>query len=142
MVVGSYWFKRQSGGIGMYARVFVATEPAVAASSVEVSEHEFEWLEEAYGPAGWEGRHAEDFRRGALWGAEYALNHRPVRSEPHFVRATILTIRATTVDTTENTVAFATCFAIWDALGVEGREIPFIEGRRIIFPGISREPAS
>jgi hypothetical protein len=120
MASGEYKLARQRAGRGLYARVKVAVtegDPAVA-----VDDDVFDWVKEVYGPNAFAYRDSDDFRGAAKLGAEHALRNLSRPSTLQRVR--VVEIHVTTVDSTRSAVAFAACFAVWNALGDPGTNAP------------------
>jgi hypothetical protein len=123
MAFGEYKLARQRAGRGLYARVKVAVtegDPAVV-----VDDDVFAWVKEAYGPNAFAYRDSDDFRGAAKLGAQHALHNLSSSSTLQHVR--VVEIHVTTVDSTRSAVAFAACFAVWNALGDTGTNAPMLE---------------
>ena len=126
---GHYKLARQSGGIGLFAEVWVTISDQ-ASSRPAVADGAFDWLKEVYGA---DAREWPPFRLAALRGAEFALAH--AATPPLKASVTIETIRTAPADTTAACVAYAACRAVWDALGDPGDGSVQILGRDIFFVG-------
>lgn len=133
MKSAKYKLLKVSGGVGHYAKVSVTAEPADEGSSVVVSDDVFAWLKDVYGPDAYEWNVCDAYRDGAKAGAAYALKHRTAHDQDHW-KIVITKIDVSPVDSTEQTVAFATCMAVWDAIGDEGMHAPYFVGRAVVFP--------
>lgn len=131
---GRFKLARQSGGIGLYADVTVLVSEIGQGPEIEFSGSEFAWLKDVYGPDAFEWACCHEFRRGAVAGASYAVEHLSDSLDGNRLRVVIEKIHAAPADTNERCVAYATCFAIWNALGLEGTQKPEIRGREIYFP--------
>ena len=116
---GYFKLAKQFGGIGRYAVVEVSVSSGVADVAPAIV---------------WEGealrlRDAE-IARGVERGIAMALDVYP--SPVREVR--ILQLRIFPVDTTEECLAYAACFAVWDALQVCGCNPPRLENGKFDFP--------
>jgi len=123
MATGEYKLLRHRAGRGSYARVKVTVSEGEQA--VVVEDNVFAWVKEAYGPNAFEHRDDDDFRGGAKVGAEYALRNRTKPGPMQHVR--VSEIHFTNVDTARAGVAFAACFAVWNALGDPGANPPTLD---------------
>ncbi len=65
------------------------------------------------------------WRTGASFGIAYALEKAPQRQQRVTVR--VKRLHGMIVDTTEILVAYASAFAVWDALGVTPARLPAID---------------
>lgn len=123
MKLGYYLLKKQSGGIGQLAEVSVETRPIEDCTSISTSSDVFAWLKEDYGPNAWEWSVCDDYRDAAIAGCRYAIeNQNNGNSKPLEIR--ISKIRGHPAFTTWEAIAFAACFAVWNALEDEGRNKP------------------
>lgn len=130
----TYRFVRQSGGIGQYAQITLTVEEIPSTGLiVQILPTAFAWLKDVYGPDAWEWPVCDEYRRSALFGVAYALQHAEFPFDIACVTISVVTIHASPADTSGNAVAYATAFALWQACGVEPRVQPRLEGRRIIF---------
>ena len=120
----------------MFAEVSISVCYGADRHSVTISEHVFDWESEVYSSKAIipKVREDDEFIRGARKGVEYALANAASFIYKDHVAITIETIRVLLCDSTENTVAYAACFATWQALETEGRSTPKIVGRRVVFP--------
>jgi hypothetical protein len=100
---------------------------------VEFSGDEFAWLKDVYGPNAFEWGCCAEFRDGALRGVKYALNHVAGVERLDDVLIRIGKIDATPADTTGDDVAYAACYATWNALDVAGRDAPKFVGKGVVF---------
>ena len=118
----------ESGGGRMrYAEVSVSAEFG-GGRSVQVSPDAFAWLEEVYGPGSGEWPVCEAYRAAALSGALYALGQIPGYEWLPEARVTVERIHASAADTSPDDVEHAAAFAVWEALGVGGLEVPELGG--------------
>lgn len=129
---GHHRLARQSGGIGFFAEVHVVVSEH-ADSAVTISADAFAWLKESYGPSARQPPDSHPLRSAAVHGARFALEHLASPRATHAVSITL--IRFTHVDTTPECAAFASCRAVWDALGDPGAVRVELEGRQILFNG-------
>ena len=120
MKPGEYKLARHLGGRMHYARVKV--EVTLKAQGITIADSAFAWLKDVYGPDAWEWRDCDDMRDSARAGAAHALENL-VRPAP-LVGVVVTEIHASSIDTSCADVAFATCFAVWEALGDHGRMQP------------------
>ena len=130
---GRYSLRKYSGGVAQYAIVSVTLKETADGPRVEMSGDEFAWLKDSYGPNAWEWACCDDFRAGALRGAKYALDQVADSVDLKGVLVSINMIHATVADTTRDAVAYAACYATWDALGVAGVNPPEFVGRKVHF---------
>ncbi len=131
----TYRFVRQSGGVGHYAQVTLAVEETPSTGlTVQILPTAFAWLKEVYGPDAWEWAICDEYRRSALFGVAYALQHAKIPFDIAHVTISVVTIHASPADTSGDDVAYATAFAVWQACEVEPSVRPRLEGRHIIFP--------
>ncbi len=133
MQTGTHRLARQSGGVSLYAVVTVGVQATAGESSVEFSGSEFAWLKDAYGPDAWEWSSCADYRRGAVRGVQYALRHSPGAAHAN-VRVIVLAIHAHPAHSTEDSVAYAACFATSEALRVEVIDPPTVAEGKVTFP--------
>ena len=119
---GRFKLARASGGRCFYTGVSVEAIPCEATEGTEVA-----WQPDAFEPIECAG---EEFRRGVARGISIALGmfHEPA------IRIEVSKIRVTLVDSREDAVAFATCFAVWDALKVCSCAPPRLENGSFLFP--------
>lgn len=130
--IGHYKLAQQSGGLGLFAEVRVTLSERSHAATV-VADSAFAWLKEDYGPDAWEWAECDEFRSAAVRAADFALEH-AVTPAPK-VGVTIELIRAAPADTTAACVAYATCFAVWDALDDPGDGSVQLLGGDVFFAG-------
>ena len=128
----TYKVAKASDGSCHYAVVSVDVEPSATQSSVDLSPTVFAWLKDVYGPDAWEWRDCDTFRDGARFGAEYALHNRRANNRTEW-RVVITKIHASPADTSWDSVAIASCFAVWKAIGDEGTNAPYWEDRKVVF---------
>jgi hypothetical protein len=126
---------KQSGGVGIYAEVSVSADRHADRYSVTISDRVFDWEREEYGSDAVVPKVKEDdeFVRGARKGVEYALAHTALPIDRDCISIPVETIRILLCDSTEDAVAYAACYATWQALEVEGCMEPKIVGRAIVF---------
>jgi hypothetical protein len=132
----TYTLLKQSGGVGMYAEVSVSANRDARERAVTISQHIYDWEREAYGLDDVVSQVKEDdeFVRGARKGIEYALDRIATPIDRNRISVEVDKIHVLLCDSTENTVAYAACYATWQALEVKGSIEPKIVGREIIFP--------
>ena len=135
---GRYSLRVQSGGVYHYAFVSVFVDDVPDGPRVELSGDELAWLKDTYGPNAFEWGCCAEFREGALRGVRYALDRAAGVERLDRVLIWVGMIHATVADTTGDDVAYAACYATWEALGVGGEVGPEFVGREVIFPGSSR----
>jgi hypothetical protein len=123
MAFGEYKLARQRAGGCLYARVKVAANEGDRA--VLVGDDVFAWVKDVYGPNAFAYCDSDDFRGAAKLGAEYALRNLTTPSALQQVH--VVEIHVTTVDSTRFAVAFAACFAVWNALGDPGSNAPRLD---------------
>jgi len=124
----SYKLTKIVGGRSHYAEV-TATAEFGGGYSLSVSPAAFAWLKDVYGPDAWEWPVCEAYRAAAESGAGYALRHIAGRDGIPETRVVIDRIRAVVAETSPDDVAYAAVFAVWQALGVEGGQLPALPGR-------------
>jgi len=136
MAIGRYKLARQIRR-SFYADVILEAEPSMQ-TIVVVSDSSFAWLRDEYGPNAGEWPVCQDYRRGAIFGTQYALAHtaRGVVT----ARITITRIHAHPAHSDEGCIAYACCFATWDALGVQGHSEPTIGPEGVLFETSERPP--
>jgi len=120
MASGEYKLVSQRAGRGLYARVKVVVSEGKP--GVVVDDDVFAWVKEEYGPNAFAYRDSDDFRGAAKLGAEHAL--RNLRSPSPLLQVRVVEIHVNTVDSTRSAVAYAACFAVWNALGDPGTDAP------------------
>jgi hypothetical protein len=128
-----YKLAKVSGGVFHYAEVFVQCAPIPQGHRVEIGSEVFAWLKDVYGADAWEWACCDGFRRAARAGAEYAIAHSTPPDDYASVLVTVTKIHAAPADTTDADVAYAACYATWDALQTTPTREPRFEGRNIIF---------
>lgn len=117
MSSATYQLFKQKEGIGHYAKVTVRMEEAPY-TLIQVNKLGI----------------YEGYIEAAVKGIRHALNNltAPERAEKIFV--VIDDIFELPAYTSIDDVAYAACFATWQALGDEGTAHPYFEGKSIIFP--------
>jgi hypothetical protein len=130
---GRYSLREQSGGVYHYAFVSVVLGETNNGPKVELSGDELAWLKDTYGPDAFEWDCCAEFREGALRGARYAIDHAAGVERLDKVLMRVSMIHARLADTTGDDVAYATCYATWDALGVVGENHPEFVGGEVVF---------
>lgn len=130
----TYRLASQHAGVGHFAEVTVrVADSASGGFELRISPLVFDWLKELYGPNAWEWAVCDEFRGGAARGVAYALQH--TRTTVNWRLAIeVVRIRARPPDTTADDVALATCFATWQACGLEPAMTPRLEGGVVVFP--------
>ncbi|MES1176670.1 MAG: hypothetical protein ABUL62_20270 [Myxococcales bacterium] len=123
MSTGEYKLARYLGGRTHYARVKVEITPG--AQGVAIADSVFGWLKDVYGPEAWEWRDCDHMRDGARAGALHALQN--LLDSASVGHVLVTEIHASPVDTSTTDVAFATCLAVWNALGDQGRVQPTLD---------------
>lgn len=116
-----------------YAEISVDAEPVAAESSIVLSPAVFAWLKDVYGPDAWEWGACNAYRDGAQYGAQYALHNRASNIATKW-RVVVTKIHAHPAHTSWDSVAIATCFAVWNAIGDEGSNAPYWQKRQAVFP--------
>ena len=130
----TYRLARQHAGIGHFAEVTLhAADSASGGFELRISPLVFDWLKDAYGPDAWEWAVCDEYRGGAVRGVAYALQHTRTAVNWHLA-IEVARIRARPPDTTAEDVAFATCFATWQACGLEPSTPPRLEAGMVVFP--------
>lgn len=123
---GEYWLKRQQR-VGHWAKVRVRISPG-APQQVQVAPDACAWIAGLHG----EGRTTAvpgDLRAGAEAGAMFALSEAGVTG-----LVTVTEIKYTNIDTSADDVRFATAWAVWQAIGHQPRQAPYIDSEGIHFP--------
>lgn len=129
MGTATYKLAKYAGGRGHYA-VVTATADFADECSVTVSPDAFAWLCEAYGPnAVVGGPGFESDRAAAESGAMFALRHIAGRESLVAARVVIDSIRTAPGDTTPDDIAYASCWAVWQAMGAEGSSLPALPSK-------------
>lgn len=129
----TYRVAKASGGCCHYAEITVEANSTSDESSIQLSPDVFAWLKDDYGPDAWEWPVCDTYRVAAVAGAKYALENREATTKNN-CHAVITKIHAAPADTSWDSVAFASCFALWKAIGTEGINQPYWEGRNVVFP--------
>lgn len=126
----------------MFAEVSVSADPTSPSSQVHISEHVFDWLRDVHGPNAviWDRSDANEYVRGAKRGVAFALGDPTLSGRTRRVTVLVERISVVEVDSSEQAVAYAACFATWRALGVEGGVVPRISRMDIIFPDRGANP--
>lgn len=99
-----------------------------------VAPNAFSWLKDVYGEDAWDWPRVHGYRLGALRGVVYALTH---AAEPIMLAGLSLTVTkivARPPFTSEQDVAYAACFATWQACAVRPALEPRFEAGEPIFP--------
>jgi hypothetical protein len=134
---GTFKLAAQKGGVGHYAEVTVHWEETEEETKVQSSGHEFDWEKVLY-PNSW-AKPDVGFQNAALRGAKYALSHTEQDLAQRKMLIVIDEIKFMYVDTFDDEVAYAACFATWKALGDAGSARPYFEGRIIVWPDLINE---
>jgi hypothetical protein len=127
-------FAKQQAGLSHFAEVTVRAATSVSGGfELRISPLAFDWLREVYGPQASEWAVCDEFRGRAVRGVAYALQHTrtPVNWQ---LTIEVVRIRARPPDTTADDVALATCFATWQACGLEPSMTPRLEDKVVVFP--------
>ena len=103
-----------------YAQADVSVDPGSPSSSISVSTTAFAWLKDAYGPDAFEWAICDDYRVAAIAGAEYAVANLRSEDATRHPNVVITRIHAHPAHTSPDDVSFASCMAVWAALGVDG----------------------
>jgi hypothetical protein len=128
-VDGEFSLKQQRFGAARFARVTVSVAEAEL-PSVVLGDQLVDWVHDAYGSDAWTDSALFDgLRNGALFGAIYAL-HRVGRA----ALVTVTMVHGTPTDSREEDVRYATAFAVWDALGEQPDQVPWIDEAGVHFP--------
>jgi hypothetical protein len=122
----------QSGGGGVYGEVTLSCTATSDGPLVRLGGNEFAWLKDVYGPAAWEWPICDELRQGALDGVRWALDHCSPAVDPRAVAVTIETIRATVVDSTRDSIFYASCHALWSSLRVQGAPEPAYRNGKLV----------
>lgn len=130
MGTATYKLVKHAGRGAMRYAVVTATADFADECSVAVSPDAFAWLREAYGPnavIGGLGFGAD--RAAAELGAMFALRHVAGQEGLVAARVVIDSIRTAPVDTTPDDIAYASCWAVWQALGMQGSSPPVLPSK-------------
>lgn len=92
----------------------VEARPTDGSTSITVSPEAFAWLKEVYGPEAWEWSVCDDYRDAAVAGCRYAIENRK-NDDGTPLEIRISKIEGHPAHTTWEAVAFAACFAVWNA---------------------------
>ena len=132
MAIGRYKLARHIRK-SFFAEVTVEAEETQTCpkTTIVVSNSAFDWLKDEYGPNAYEWPACQGYRKGAIFGAQYALAH--TATGVATVRLTVTRIYAHPAHSDDACVAYASCFATWDALRVQGRSAPSISADGIRF---------
>ena len=135
---GRYSLRTESGGVSHYAIVSVVVGETNDGPKIELSDDALAWLKDSYGPDafGWEC--CAEFRDGALRGAKYALANGAGVARLDRVLVCIDMIYARVADNAGDDLAYAACYATWNALGVVGENHPEFVGLEVVFPNEAR----
>lgn len=101
---------------------------------LQVASDAFAWLKDVYGPDAWEWSRGHDYRLGALRGVVYALAHAAEPIALAGLSLTVARIVARPPFTSEQDVAYAACFATWQACAVQPALEPRFEAGEPVFP--------
>ena len=134
MQTGRYKLIRHSEGRPFYADVTVQVKPVENGPQVEVSNSAFSWLKREYDSDAWGWALCEDFRAGAIHGVQFALANTKTGPAMKRYSVTVTEIQTSVATgTCPKSVAFAACYATWQALHDAGRNEPKIVDRQIVF---------
>ena len=117
MKTRSYRLAKQIGQHGFFAVVTIRHDEAVDGLVVDLADT---------------ARHSE-FGEAALRGVRYALTHISPPVDSLVGRISVTAIEDNPVDTTASAVAFAACYATWDAIDRKPTSEPRFEGVKIVF---------
>lgn len=119
---GRHRFAKQIGGWGSFAEVEIVVAPA-----------NDDCLVLDVGDLSSDPRR-DDWIAGLRLGVRYALEHAPESSRDVSVR--VVRLQTNPVDSSTLSVAFATCFAVWDGLELSPENPPFFDenSRSFVFP--------
>jgi hypothetical protein len=124
-LTGSFRLAKANGGRCFFGEVEVRVSPVPADMAAEIT-----WEEDGFLGNGHKCKWSEEFQRAATRGISIAL-----RALPHTqLSIHVLQVGISYVDSTEDCVAFAACFAVWDALQVCGLERPELKNGIFCFP--------
>lgn len=104
---------------------------------LQVASDAFVWLKDVYGAQAWEWSRGQGYRLGALRGVVYALAHAAEPITLAGLSLTVTRIVARPPFTSEQDVAYAACFATWQACAVQPALEPFFEAGEPVFPEIA-----
>lgn len=119
---GQYKLVRQTGGRGYYAVVQVEISETTNGPIVEVESRLPVWVRKEYAAA-------------AVSGAHDALQNSGSQLDLSTIYVQVADIQELTVDTCRGSVAYASCYATWQALGVEGENPPQLVRKIVEFSG-------
>jgi hypothetical protein len=131
MQTSTYKLLKVSGGITLFSEVAVSITSNSESQQIIISSQVCDWMES--NRHGWPTELKSEYFNGARRGVEYAIEHLPKDFHLENMKITIEKIVAVEVDSTSDTVAYAACFAIWQALNIAPIKPPQICGRKIIF---------
>lgn len=119
---GKHRFAKQIGGWGSFADVEVVVSPRNSNSA----------LLDVGGLS--DDPRGDDWLAGVQFGVRYALEHVPGSERNVSIRVPYL--HTNPVDSSTLSVAFATCFAVWDALGHSPDAAPYFDdaSKSFVFP--------
>jgi hypothetical protein len=131
----TYKLLKVAEGITLFGEVTVSISENVNSSKILISRHVFDWLRTEHGADAvvWPIDEKNEFVKGARKGVEHVIKNITAADTGREVIFTIEKIFASELDSTEDTVAYAACFAAWQALGIKPVSPPVIQGRQIIF---------
>ena len=115
----------------MFGEVTVSIFENPQAEKMFFSEKVFDWMGED--SRHWPITNENKIIRGARKGIEHCWKNIPVEISNRKISFKVEQIRFTEVDSTEDTIAYAACFAAWQALGLKPVSPPTIEGNQILF---------
>ncbi len=123
---GQFRYAKQIGAWGSFAHVelevsdnFTGETVTVDVAGLETDPRSADWI------------------AGANCGVRYALDQLPSTDRDVSIRITCL--RTNPVDSTSTSVAFATCFAVWDAVEFVPERPPFLDEntKEFVFPALN-----
>ena len=121
---GIHRLAEHSGGIGHFAEVSVTITESVSSGEIAVLSTAFDWLKIDYGPAAWRWSVCDDYERGAVAGARYALEKAGPPAAGAQLQVTISMIRGHPAHTSPGDVALASCIAVCKATNPSTEGLP------------------
>jgi len=131
----TYKLLKATEGITLFGEATVSVSMDSKLNRIVFSEHVFDWLKQEYGQNAtiWPVTDENEYVKGARKGVEHVVRHLPPEYSGRNVSFTVERLFVSPVDSTEDTIAYAACFAAWQALGVKPVMPPMIQGRQIVF---------
>ena len=131
MQTSTYKLLKVSDGITLFSEVTLSIAINCEFQQIIISDHVCDWMKDSR--HGWPTQLENEYFTGARRGVEYALKHLPKDFLQRSMKITIEKILAVEVDSTSDSVAYAACFATWQALNVVPIKPPQIREKKIIF---------